>query len=839
MRMGKKLALKFYFILIILCFIIIGFKNVVKAEIGDSGVIKVRGEETVSNLLAGAKLHKQDIEALLDCTGDYYYPFGSQYLESLPNHEGIKMVSWSYRNEDEYQMKGVTEIAENFEKLNPGWKVIGGTNADFFDIGKNLSSGCMDSNAYEMGEMIHARNITTNETWRGIFGFTEDSEMIIGIPEITNHYNLHIYTSNDMKDEKDVLAISGVNPSVISDTGITLITKDASQLYDLREYNVILGKYDLCRQTKYDGWYYYLKGTILEKRAGVEFDKPKDILEADGKSYNANEFYLVSKDDSVNKLDMNSYVKIQKDYLGKYKEVENAVSYYWKILDEGHVMFEGHTNPDVLADIKATYPGCNIDYITCRKSRCLFGVKEDGSYVMAVIDGTTQTGLSLSEAAYYMKEIGCINAWDFDGGGSATLIARDENGFLQTINSPSDTKGESERNVGNALLMVTRDSGFVSDMTKSTSTSVTLDRTTLSTGLKIEDVSITINGITKNIENDETSVTFDNLAPGSKHLAKINFTTDGQKYSTIVETETLTYNPDYKITSNTYGFTITRDKEFSGIKVISATVYVDDKPYNMQDKAKFTINDLMIDYRYELYYSVTAQIIETGQTITYISEKTNYDTLPYVIPYIEKLEENRKTEDSLRIKYSYEDPDNFVIKAYLTINGIIHELNSDSGSYTFEELDFNLHNYYISLVLEYEIDDSKYEVISEPLVYNKPECNHEYDNDCDKDCNLCGATRTIQHIVVKDEKVNATCDKRGLTEGSHCSVCNEIIKPQEEIKPLGHSWKEATKQEPKTCTICGKTEGTKLKGCKKASITNIISSIGILAGLILIIKKKK
>ncbi len=108
------------------------------------------------------------------------------------------------------------------------------------------------------------------------------------------------------------------------------------------------------------------------------------------------------------------------------------------------------------------------------------------------------------------------------------------------------------------------------------------------------------------------------------------------------------------------------------------------------------------------------------------------------------------------------------------------------------------------------------------------------------ECARCGLTEgtVSDHRVVIDQKVNPTCDKRGLTEGSHCSVCNEIIKAQEEIKPLGHSWKEATKQEPKTCTICGKTEGSKLKGCKKASIGSIILFINLIGTALVLLRRR-
>ena len=88
-------------------------------------------------------------------------------------------------------------------------------------------------------------------------------------------------------------------------------------------------------------------------------------------------------------------------------------------------------------------------------------------------------------------------------------------------------------------------------------------------------------------------------------------------------------------------------------------------------------------------------------------------------------------------------------------------------------------------------------------------------------CSECGATKaeTIKangHTEVIDKAVPATCTTDGKTEGSHCSVCGEVIKAQTVIKATGHnfgSWsttKAATCTESGTqtrkCASCGKTE---------------------------------
>ncbi|MBR4242021.1 MAG: C40 family peptidase, partial [Eubacterium sp.] len=58
-------------------------------------------------------------------------------------------------------------------------------------------------------------------------------------------------------------------------------------------------------------------------------------------------------------------------------------------------------------------------------------------------------------------------------------------------------------------------------------------------------------------------------------------------------------------------------------------------------------------------------------------------------------------------------------------------------------------------------------------------------------CTVCGETKTEKikakgHTTVIDRAVSATCTENGKTEGSHCLVCNAVIKKQETIKATGH-----------------------------------------------------
>ena len=71
----------------------------------------------------------------------------------------------------------------------------------------------------------------------------------------------------------------------------------------------------------------------------------------------------------------------------------------------------------------------------------------------------------------------------------------------------------------------------------------------------------------------------------------------------------------------------------------------------------------------------------------------------------------------------------------------------------------------------------------------------------------CNKTQgdALGHVKVTDPAVAPECEKTGLTEGEHCSRCNEVLKAQEVIPALGHDWAEATDVLPEICKRCDMT----------------------------------
>ena len=132
---------------------------------------------------------------------------------------------------------------------------------------------------------------------------------------------------------------------------------------------------------------------------------------------------------------------------------------------------------------------------------------------------------------------------------------------------------------------------------------------------------------------------------------------------------------------------------------------------------------------------------------------------------------------------------------------------------------------------------------------------HTYDNECDADCNACEYVRMtthdydsvvteptctkegftthtcsvcgdsyrdretakLGHTVVIDEAVAATCTEDGVTEGTHCSVCDKVFVAQEVIEAKGHKEVIDPAEEP-TCIKDGATEGSHCSVCDEVLV---------------------
>lgn len=68
-----------------------------------------------------------------------------------------------------------------------------------------------------------------------------------------------------------------------------------------------------------------------------------------------------------------------------------------------------------------------------------------------------------------------------------------------------------------------------------------------------------------------------------------------------------------------------------------------------------------------------------------------------------------------------------------------------------------------------------------------------------QDFSFFATTPMIEHTIVVDPAVEATCIKTGLTEGSHCSVCGTVFNVQAVVPLVPHKYSSTTWK----CTVCG------------------------------------
>lgn len=88
------------------------------------------------------------------------------------------------------------------------------------------------------------------------------------------------------------------------------------------------------------------------------------------------------------------------------------------------------------------------DIAVGRAPRTAVGVTKDGRMLLAVVDGRQNhsIGMTLTELARFMRELGAADAMNLDGGGSSEMVVGDA-----VVNKPSDGR---ERYVGDALLVL-------------------------------------------------------------------------------------------------------------------------------------------------------------------------------------------------------------------------------------------------------------------------------------------------------------------------------------------------------------------------------------------------
>ena len=282
--------------------------------------------------------------------------------------------------------------------------------------------------------------------------------------------------------------------------------------------------------------------------------------------------------------------------------------------------------------------------------------------------------------------------------------------------------------------------------------------------------------------------------------------------------------------------------------------------------------DLNYNENYKYYLATVSKdntIYFDGNTISF--ENTEMNEPPYITLKTD-IYDNIIIDTKLTIKFEIVDAENaeLEISTYFVENGkeslINHIVEDNMVIIEWESPYVDCQELKFKIVVNDGVKESVFETKTFDVVekcvhsYNEATCEenaqcilcgkiiqealgHKWvDATCKgpKHCSTCSVIEgsAIGHTEVVDKGYDATCEKEGLTDGSHCSVCNEVIKEQTKIEKKEHTWVDATKKAPKTCSVCGTTEGEKLKGCKKTSILLILSGVFTLTSALVLFRKR-
>ena len=102
-----------------------------------------------------------------------------------------------------------------------------------------------------------------------------------------------------------------------------------------------------------------------------------------------------------------------------------------------------------------------------------------------------------------------------------------------------------------------------------------------------------------------------------------------------------------------------------------------------------------------------------------------------------------------------------------------------------------------------------------------------------KHCSACNEVLVAQEVVaatghteVIDAAKAPTCTEAGLTEGKHCSACNEVLVAQEVVAATGHTEVVDAAKAP-TCTETGLTEGSHCEVCGEVLVAQeVVAALG-------------
>ena len=751
------------------------------------------------------------------------------YFSMKTDGENSKLVTWiKPMSNGSFGTSRLTSLAKDYEANNPGWIVVAGINADQWYYGTNKYSQkggyFFFSNQTYYPLTVGGQNLFTISplgiSGNGI-GITNDSTNPFIDASGSSNVLIKIY------DDADTLIASypvdGYNQTPSSNQTMVwsgryseeqlgnFISREVSTTNDLYivEY-AELAYMNNSRDYAYEGTIYAPVDSFYGRGNISTIDKATTLK--------LGQFAIETTNEELKEvLDVGVKVIVEHQYAQEsVNDLESVTGYHTNHVKNGQYL--------PLRD--------GDSYNSNTRPRSIFGIKEDGTYFLMTTRDALDTslgGTTYTETNAILDYYDAYTAYQDDGGGSVTAIYRNNEGSFDVVSESCDP-GVTERNICTGLFFVIRDPGYTTQFNNSTPTTIELNQKHTAFAKEMEDVQFIIENKTYDAQGDTTIIK--NLKENTEYEIIVKYKYQGKEYQTKMYAQTKAYYAGLNFIPRSHGFIVEKYQTDEVLRTVSASIQVGEKVYEMGDVERYEIEGLLKNASYEISYKYVVENQQTKERYEKESEGQTYQTLSYEIPEIESFEIDRKTSNKISIKYGYTDIDKIVKEAYIQMNEEIRKIGTTSGIETFEGINTYKEGYEFKLVIKYEDESGRiYEIESEKIEVEKEACEHEYDNECDEECNRCGEKREAPHRWEEAKR----CRRCGKTEG----------------EALGHDWEEATYEKPKECKRCGKTEGEALKrpgepaeekGCKKCSKTKVISMltwIGLFSGAIVLLRKKK
>ena len=580
---------------------------------------------------------------------------------TLPKDSDARIVTWTYASEYRYVLTELTNIAKNYEKEHPGWIVQGGINAEGYYNTDPTNAIIQD------GDVI--RKDISAEQFKGLIGFYPDNSHIVKRMAIADkNMTLSIYNDTTISDKYQIEAINA-----LPNTGVALITDKLATTLNTSGYYVFKGENKLYRTSTAfpdavlsgNNYGIFVKGTIKEMAEVSSLSK-----------VNLANFYLVTKDEEIkNKLENLPLVKCEYDYIDEYKDVTSMTGYMFKMIENGKVV-DLNYHQDLTEEYKKGYSTVDRSfnyqahkaYLVGSKQRSAIGFTADGDIILLTANThNSSAGLTMFEASKVLKDKGCDEAYQFDGGGSVSFVKRTDNGF-KMLNKPADG---NPRAIMTGLFIVTRDPGVKVSAIRD-GIKVTRYETPFSN--LVSNLKVNVNGKAYDMPNDELTIT--NLGDSTNvdvnyeyDIESINGDKTVHNVSEVKTYQTVPFTPinaKFEITNITdSSFTVENKTSKNKEAIKDIVVKVNTKEYQMGDNEVFTIDELRKGVSYNV--SISYQMLDDATNKKYPGsiDPFTVTTLDYTLPVVKKFETTVKDE-AIKVYYRITDIDKIVNK--ITIN---------------------------------------------------------------------------------------------------------------------------------------------------------------------------